>query len=745
MIPELAGFQTSPMISAASLLYPDTVGRTQTLAAVLDAVTDGIIVVDRAWCIVWANEVTARRLGTHGQALIGTCLWSLNPHIESSLFGQAYKRAMEENTPVVVEAAFPPNDAIFEGRAYPAAEGLLITFRDVSARRRLAEERERLLHAEAEARRLAERSAGRLEILQSLTSRLAGAVRLEQVLDIVVGAALSAVGGAAASVALGEGDELHMVAHRGFKDELAGMERRFSKSLDMPVPEAYRTGKSLWFCSADEISSRYPSVERAMASAGVEGAMACLPLCVNDLVLGAVAITFPTGREFPSEDRQVLEAIAHQCALAVDRAQTFQREHDILEQTRATALRSRFLAEASEILASSLNYHATLDTIAGLAVPTLADWCAVDMLEADGSLRRLAVKHQDPAKIRFVEEIATRYPSDRTSKTGVYNVIRTGAWEWMPEIPESLLQAVARSEEHLQLIKELGLRSYICVPIKRRGTLVGALTAVHAESGRTYSEADLQLLEELARRAGVAVDNSLLYEEAQEAIRLREEFLSVASHELKTPLTPLQLRVQGLGRDLERGDSERVRQHTDVIQRQVRKLSTLIDGLLDVSRITAGRLQLDLEEVEICAVIREVVSRHEQEAVRAGSPIQVDVCEPLLGHWDRLRLEQVVTNLIANAIKYGAGKPIHVLLTGDESRVHLEVRDEGIGISSEDARRIFERFERAVPSRNYGGLGLGLYISRSIVEAMGGQIRVKSEPGEGSVFVVELPRSAPRA
>ncbi|WP_245767728.1 CHASE domain-containing protein [Stigmatella erecta] len=231
------------------------------------------------------------------------------------------------------------------------------------------------------------------------------------------------------------------------------------------------------------------------------------------------------------------------------------------------------------------------------------------------------------------------------------------------------------------------------------------------------------------------------------AVRLRDEFLSVASHELKTPLTPLSLKLQALARAVE-GQPEtpftqKVRSHVEAGRKQLNRLSVLIGDLLDVSRIGSGQMRLRWEPVDFVALIRDVVARLEPEAQRVESPLSVEAPGSVLGHSDRLRFEQVVENLLTNAIKYGAGKPIRIFLTEEAAGVVLRVEDQGIGIAPEHQARIFERFERAVSDRNYGGLGLGLYITRTIVELLGGTIRVQSQPGQGAAFTVELPRQPP--
>ncbi|MCI0574314.1 MAG: HAMP domain-containing histidine kinase, partial [Myxococcaceae bacterium] len=229
---------------------------------------------------------------------------------------------------------------------------------------------------------------------------------------------------------------------------------------------------------------------------------------------------------------------------------------------------------------------------------------------------------------------------------------------------------------------------------------------------------------------------------AERAVGLRDEFLSVAGHELRTPLTSVSLKLGGLAHAAA-GDAgslaQRVVRDVEVAQRQVRKLADLISQLLDVSRISRQGLPVRLEEVDLTAVVREGVEALAPQAERAGCVVEVRADEPVVGRWDRLRLEQVVTNLMTNALKYGAGRPVRVAVSRQGRVARLLVEDEGIGIAPEALDRIFGRFERAVSERHYGGLGLGLYITREVVEAHGGSITAQSAPGKGATFAVELP------
>jgi signal transduction histidine kinase len=285
------------------------------------------------------------------------------------------------------------------------------------------------------------------------------------------------------------------------------------------------------------------------------------------------------------------------------------------------------------------------------------------------------------------------------------------------------------------------------VPLAARNRSLGRITLVAAGSGRRYGNADLAVAEDLGNRVALAIENARLYQKARQAISARDEFLSIASHELRTPLTPLQITFQRLLRDrsrerLDKVESERLRTMLTRSERQVHRLTALIDNLLDVSRISSGRLRLQRERLDLGEVVREVVSRFTEELSRAQCATELRIDASVVGDWDRLRVEQVVTNLLGNALKYGAGKPIEIHVGGSQDQAQLSVRDHGIGIEPGSIARIFDRFERAVSSRSYGGLGLGLYITRQIVEAHGGTIRVSSEIGSGSHFVVELPTEA---
>ncbi|WP_233261914.1 ATP-binding protein [Vitiosangium sp. GDMCC 1.1324] len=406
------------------------------------------------------------------------------------------------------------------------------------------------------------------------------------------------------------------------------------------------------------------------------------------------------------------------------------------------------LASVSQSLASSLDYEDTLARVVQWAVPALGDCCVLDLVEQDGTLRRLAVSHVEPAMAELIWELARRYPLRLDAPCGPGSVIRTGHTVLAADSTDEMLARYAVDASHLEMLRTLEISSTLMVPLHARGRTFGVLTLCYCRGRARYTREDQLLVEDLAHQAALAVDNARLYREAQLAVRLRDEFLSVASHELKTPLTPLSLKLTALTREFSRCCADdallpALQRHVEVARRQVHKMSTLINALLDVSRLSLGKLKLELAEADLGEVLVEVATWFAPEAARAGSELWVQGDKRIPGWWDRLRLEQVVTNLISNAIRYGAGQPIHARAEVVGELARLVVRDEGIGIPPEAQERIFGKFERAVSEHHSGGLGLGLYITRSIVKALGGSIRVESRPGEGSTFTVDLPLAGP--
>jgi PAS domain S-box-containing protein len=407
--------------------------------------------------------------------------------------------------------------------------------------------------------------------------------------------------------------------------------------------------------------------------------------------------------------------------------------------------RREFLSRAMLELNASLDYERTLATVARLAVPRIADWCAVDVVE-DGVVRRLAVAHVDRAKVQWVEELQRRYPPDPEAPRGAHRVLQTAQAEMIARISPELLEAAARDAEHLALIRQLELRSYVAVPMTHADKTFGVITLVMAESGREYDDKDLALATALADRAAIAVENARLFRAAEQARsdavlanRAKDEFLAILGHELRNPLAPIVTALELMKQGGDRGH-EHERQ---VIERQVKHVVRLVDDLLDVARIVRGAVALSNERLLVEDVVAKAVELASPLLEERRHSIELELPPGLTLVGDGVRLIQVLTNLLNNAAKYTEphGK-ITVRVESDAATVTFRIRDSGMGIAPDMQSRIFDMFVQAPQAidRAQGGLGLGLTIVQSLVRLFGGTVSAHSEgPGQGSEFIVNLP------
>ena len=476
----------------------------------------------------------------------------------------------------------------------------------------------------------------------------------------------------------------------------------------------------------------------------VEGiaSMVVFPLTIRGERSGTLVFYSRRRRRFRDVDVQVGIALSNLGAAALTAAELYNEQRQAREAADHARQQATFLAEAATVLSSSLDFEDTLSAVARLAVPTIADWCAVDIVGPRGALQRLAVAHVDPAKVEYARSLEERYPSDPNRPGGVHEVIRTGSPVMMSKIPAALLEAAARDDEHRRILRALSLTSYMCVPMLAHGQAFGAISFVSAESGREYSDADLRLAREIAGRASLAVENARSYARANEANRLKDEFLATLSHELRTPLNA----VLGYARMLRVGAvaDHKIQPALEVVERNATALKQIIEDVLDVSRIVSGRMRLNLEPVDLAQVLGESCATIMPAADAKGVRVEA-VIDPIAASvsGDSDRLQQIVWNLLSNAIKFTPrGGKVQLRLARVNSHVEITVSDTGQGIEADFLPFVFDRFRQANAtfSREHGGLGLGLAIAKQLAELHGGTVEASSDgPGKGATFTIKLP------
>ena len=414
------------------------------------------------------------------------------------------------------------------------------------------------------------------------------------------------------------------------------------------------------------------------------------------------------------------------------------REAQARGRAERGALRNAVLADSGRLLGASFDYRTTLGDVARLAAGQVADGVAVYLDEEAEPVWLVAHRRSEVAAAAVAALRGWRPSSDDAH--GPAAALRLGTSHLVRGPPPLDEPPLSRNPGLAAVVRLASVRAVLTVPLIARGEPLGALVLTSSRRFRAFPAETVALAEDLARLMVAAVESARLYRRAQDAVRMRDEFLSIASHELKTPITSLALQADSLRASAARGEVDGIARKIEVIRRNIGRLSSLVATLLDLSRIQAGRLELEPEDADLAEIVHEVAARFEEEAQRAHTPIRVDAPAPVVGRWDRLRLDQVVTNLVSNALKYGRGRPVEISVTAGDERASVSVRDSGIGIDPADQPRIFERFERAVSGKHYGGFGLGLWIAREVVQSMGGEIRVRSTPGEGATFTVELSR-----
>ena len=422
---------------------------------------------------------------------------------------------------------------------------------------------------------------------------------------------------------------------------------------------------------------------------------------------------------------------------AGDVVMTFTRDITSRKRDEQGAL---LLSEASRILASTLDYERTLDTVARLAVGDLAEWCAVELVQPGGGIKQVVVAHIDEEKIKWARELNKRYPPDYNAPTGAGRVIKTGQPELYPEITDEMLVAAARDEQQLAITRELQIKSAIIVPMIARGRTLGALTLISSQKGRRYGDPDLALAMEIATRAAIAIDNAQLYRSALAASEAKSAFLATMSHELRTPLNAIigyeSLLEEGIAGSL----NESQRAQLSRIKASADHLLQLIDEILTFSRLEADREIVQRADAALRPIVEEAVTMVKPMAEAKGLTLRADVVDARL-FTDAGKVRQIVLNLLSNAVKFSDSGEITVRARVTDDQAEISITDTGIGIAPENLERIFEAFWQVEQSstRRAGGTGLGLSVSRSLARLLGGEVNVESKVDEGSSFTLTIP------
>jgi signal transduction histidine kinase len=413
-------------------------------------------------------------------------------------------------------------------------------------------------------------------------------------------------------------------------------------------------------------------------------------------------------------------------------------------QAEAEAKRARFLGNVSSALSASLDYQATLTTLARLAVPELADWCVIDVCEPGGRIDRIAAAHADPDRAPLLDRLRAEFPPRDDEHLPLARAFATGEPVYVPRVDDAWLDAMSTGPEHASLVRRLGIRSMMSVPLVARAETLGVVTLVCAE--RHYTRSDVATAADFAQRAALSISNARLFAAAQEASRAKSEFLAVMSHELRTPLNAVlgytDLLQAGLGGPL----TERQRTHLDRITECARHLEGIIDEILTFSRMEAGTETLRRRRVDLRDVMRRaaLLLRPMAKKKRLGFELRMPA-EPIVVETDPDKVQQILQNLASNAVKFTDRGEVRIEGVRDGADHLLRVVDTGIGIAPEHHEHVFDAFWQVEQSnrREVGGTGLGLSVARRLAELLGGRLTLESTPGRGSTFTLALP-AAPR-
>jgi PAS domain S-box-containing protein len=553
----------------------------------------------------------------------------------------------------------------------------------------------------------------RTAALQTITAGLSEAVNPQEVADTIVTKAFPLLGAHLGSVVLTEGNSLRILNQATVTAEVREKFYLVARKSATPITDAIQTQQSVWIENLEEYQARYPElISNIQAQTGSQ-AVACLPMVVNGQTLGGIGISFPQPRPFDDAEREFIQAFAGLASQAIQRALAFEREQTAVR-------RVTYLAEVSKVLGSSLEYETTLANIAQLAVPTIADWCRIDLVDETGTARLVTVAHVDPQKAAWVYSLEDRYPPDPASPRGLYQVIRTGQSEYISEITDEMLAAAVPDEERFRMMKELGYRSVMIVPLTVRGRTIGAVTYITTDSGRLFNRDDLTLAEEVAQRGAVAVDNARLFRQARElaAVEERQRLARDLHDAVSQTLFSANIIAQALPRLWGR--------RPDIVTDRLDELRRLNTGALAEMRTLL--LELRSEGIQNIALPELLKQLRDAFQSRKRLDIRLDITFaeklPVPVHTAFYRIAQEALN---NVVKHSAATQVTVALTADEICVTLRIQDNGRGFETTDQ-----------------GGGFGLNIMRERAQEAGAALAVSSTPGSGTEVVLTWMRNAGR-
>ncbi len=495
---------------------------------------------------------------------------------------------------------------------------------------------------------------------------------------------------------------------------------------------------------------RYSPAGRKPTKPRVFKSLITVPLQIHNAIAGTLVFYYRNSRAFSEIEVRVATALGNLAAAAIGSADLYERESQLRKLAESNEQRAAFLAEAGQILSSSLDFDRTLASIVELAVPRFADCAAVEVLDSSGEIRRVALKHCDPAKLEFVKDYRLRFPPLEGDIARL--ALHTGTSRLIEDIPDEILVQRARSPEHLEALRYFGIKSIILAPLIANTRKFGLLTFVSAESGRRYSQADLVFAEELARRAASAMDNARHFAqstEAQNALRRTNAELSRAnedlnqfaysvSHDLQEPLRMLIIYSQLLNRRHKALLDDQAGEYLGFIVEGAKRMQMLLSDLLAYMQVV-NIAQLPKEAVDANRALKQVLETLAISISDSGATFNCEELPPLAVQ--EFHLVQLFQNLISNAIKYRSERPLHVRVSckREGATWKICVEDNGIGIAPEYCDQVFKVFKRLHDKEKYPGTGIGLSICQKIVERYGGKIWIESADGKGSTVCIELP------